>query len=1079
MKNIKPILIVLSLTIFQQAFAQKKIYLGKDWKKSNQENAHFYRILEKKNDSLYYVEDFYISGVMQMDGHFTNVEKETLHGTINWYDKDGQKTITKNYQNGKLHGAFINYSKDGSVFSKGSYKDGKPYSGNINDLCGNPVFYSNYKEGIKLSETVFYKDSNIKALERFFSKKLNRYNNYYPTSEVFYDKDESTDTLYYVNKSHMIDYGTRVSFYIDNAQATTVKKKETYKDSQLHGEAIVYHKNGDIWLKGIYKNNKKHQGDFLESFIKTSFENGIPVGNKIKYDKDFNVVSKLSYKDGKPYEGVFSKFQEVLWYEKGKLTLKKEFHDYKQQNIKKITTFKDEKASVQWYDEQGNLIGTGTEVNNRPFGGLHVSYRNLTLYKEGRLHGIEKKFKTDKKQQLLSKTLYQNDTIVWVKTAMPLKNDFFHCDYKDNMPFKGVKFEYATEIHYENAKHKKKVYYRKNSKTDELTLERTEFFDITPSYPIIIKSVSHKDGKTYTTTFKNHVPYDGLFWRDSNTFTSYKDGKKEGLYRIFEDGKLIEEGYHVNDKIHGTVHYTPVAGNPFKSDTPTSCVFDKGNPIDGIVSNPREITPYKDGKKHDVRTTYYYANSFTVQKITYKNGVKEGNSSTSIEGKKVAEGIYKDDKPYSGNFYNLKTLKIETFLDGKKHGLFVEEFNYQITQTKKYDKGELLTEKTLLIHTDSILGKGFYKNNKPYQGTFFQKLETYNQYLIESYEKGKKHGIAQVLFIDYKGVQTLSSTPYKKGKKHGAVQGSYIDKTSLQKIKVNGIYKKDKPYSGSFITQRTDKLLVLSNYKKGKKEGVEKYITRSDTYNLLYKNGEIVEGVQLELLKEKYRNRTLKHHYTDAVKTKTTFRRGEFITYNENGFVIDNAQMGLQHIKVSVTFTNTKKTVGSINYFQDGEPIGGFQFKNGKLKGKVKHKENTYTARDFFTHIIFEAKEDRIEMTLYPNKKIKLLNKIITPNKIPKNISYKDAELLMSGFIDMSEPNITLKYEQYLLDGNLLTTAEFVDGKKTGTLISFKENSEGEIRYSIRHQDKETDKKNIDNLSFEEMLEELKKLKNE
>ncbi|HBK70481.1 MAG TPA: hypothetical protein DDZ39_02290, partial [Flavobacteriaceae bacterium] len=81
MKNIKPILIVLSLTIFQQAFAQEKIYLGKDWKKSTKENAHFYRILEKKNDSLYYVEDFYISGVMQMDGHFTNVEKETLHGT--------------------------------------------------------------------------------------------------------------------------------------------------------------------------------------------------------------------------------------------------------------------------------------------------------------------------------------------------------------------------------------------------------------------------------------------------------------------------------------------------------------------------------------------------------------------------------------------------------------------------------------------------------------------------------------------------------------------------------------------------------------------------------------------------------------------------------------------------------------------------------------------------------------------------------------------------------------------------------------------------------------------------------------
>ncbi len=1074
MKNIKPIIVLLTLTLFQQVFSQEKIYLDKNWKKTIQENATFYRILEKKSDSLYFVKDYYISGTMQMDGHFTNLEKETLHGTINWYDKDGYKTITRSYKKGKLHGEFINYSKDGSIFSKGSYKDGKPYSGSINDLCGNPVFYSNYKEGVKLSETVFYKDSNKKALERFFSKKPNRYNTYYPLSEVFYDKNGTTDTLYYVNKSHMIDRGVRVFFHIDNAQATAIKTKETYEDSQLHGETTIYHKNGDVWLLGTYKNNKKYKGDFLENFIKTSFENGIQVGDKIKFDKDFNVVSKLSYKNGKPYEGVLKKYQIIQTYSKGELIEKKEFYDYKHQNIKTISTFDGEKSTVQWYDKQGNLLGIGTEVNNRPFDGLHLNYRKLSYYKEGKLDGIEKEFITADREILSTKTLYQNDSIVWVKSRMPFKEDFFHCDYKNMLPFSGVEFKYSAETHYKDGKKIKQTTYRKNPKTDKLAINFITFYDPKATYDTVVKEIFYKNGKEYSLIYKNNMPYSGTLWRGVDRLETYKDGKREGVYRVYEGDKIIEEGNHVNDKIQGMVHYTPITRNSFMSDTPTSCNFDKGNPIDGTVSHPREITTYKDGKKYGLHTAYYYATGFTVRKITYKNGLKEGNSSTSINGEKVAEGIYKNDKAHSGSFYNLKTSKIETFLDGKKHGLFVEEFNYQITQTKKYDKGELLTEKTIIIDTDSILGKGFYKNNKPYQGTFFQKLKDYNKFLIEPYEKGKKQGIARVLFIDHKDVQTVSSTTYKKGKKHGAVQDSYLDDISLQKIKVKGIYKNDKRYSGTFITKRTDELLVISNYKNGKKEGVEKYITKSDTYNLLYKNDKIVEGVRLEFIKEKYRHKLLKHYYSNGLKTKTTFRRGEYITYNENGFVIDNAQMGLRHLKVAVEFADTKKTAGNIEYFKNNKPIGGFQFKNGELlSGQLKIKNDN---KELFTHFLTEVKELSIEMKLYPKTKVGLLNKIIVPNKIPKKISYKDSELIMSGFIDMSGPAFNIKIEQYLLDGTLLTTALFIDGKRIGTFIEFKENYEGKIIYTIRYKDKTDARKTIDNLSFDDLLKELKKL---
>lgn len=1077
MKKIKTTVLILALITLQQAFSQEKIYLDKDWKKTTKENAHFYRIVEKKSDSLYFIKDFYINENLQMDGHFTNLEKETLHRTINWYNSNGVISITRNYKNGKLHGEFINYLKDGSVFSKGSYKDGVPYEGSINDLCGNPVFYSNYKEGVKLSETVFYKDSNLKAREIFFSEKPNRYNAYYPLFEVSYDKNNKLiDTLYYIKKSHMIDRGIKVNFYIDDAQASAIKIKETYKDSRLDGETIIYHKNGEIWLKGTYKDNKKYHGYFMGNAIQTQFENGIQVGDMIKYDKYFNIISTLSYKNGKPYNGVLKKFQKIVTYSNGELIEKKEFYDYKHQNIKKISTFNGEKINIEWYDKQGKLLGTGITQNDIPLDGMHIDYNNIRIYKDGKKNGIEKEFKTADREILSTKTLYQNDSIVWVKSRMPFKDEFFHCDYKDELPFSGIEFRYSTETHYKDGKKIKRVSYRKNHKTDKLAINFITFYDPKAKYTTVIKEIFYKNGKEYSLTYKNGMPYSGTLWRGVDRLETYKNGKREGLYRVYDGDKIIEEGNHVNDKIQGMVHYTPVARNSFMSDTPTSCNFDKSKPMDGTVSRSREITTYKDGKKHGVHTSYYYANGFTVKKVNYKNGIKEGKVTVSIDGKKIVEGIYKNDKPYSGSFYNMKTLKTETYLAGKKHGLFIEEFSYEITQTKKYNKSELLTEETIFIDTDSILGKGAYKNNKPYQGQFIKKLEAYNKFLIEPYQKGKKQGIARVLFIDHKGVQTVSATSYKKDKKHGEYQDSYLDDITLETKEVIGTYKNNKPYNGSFITKREDQLLIISNYKKGKKEGVEKYITKRDTYKLLYKNGEIVKGIQLELIKEKYRHRILEHHYTAGIKTKTTDGNLSVI-YKEHGFVIDNFGFGKPPIKVEVLFKNTKKTAGLIKYYQDEKSGGKFQFKEGKLtSGKLKIET---TNEEIFNNYTIEAKTDTIEMILNFDKKSRIKNKILVPNEIPKRLSYKDINLLLNGFFNIDNPNPKVKMRQYNLDGSLLATASIIDGKIIGTFIDFNENHEGKIRYTIRYQDKKGDRKTIKNLSFEEMLKELKKLEHE
>jgi len=275
-----------------------------------------------------------------------------------------------------------------------------------------------------------------------------------------------------------------------------------------------------------------------------------------------------------------------------------------------------------------------------------------------------------------------------------------------------------------------------------------------------------------------------------------------------------------------------------------------------------------------------------------------------------------------------------------------------------------------------------------------------------------------------------------------------------------GIYKKDKPYSGEFITTKTEDLIILSTYKNGLKNGLEYYETSyKEKDSLNYSNGKITNGVQLELTEDgHYFNRgfNFRHYYKNGVKEKTVRDSKTEITYQKDGFTLI-----YEDGKVRV---NTK--IKSIVYYNlKNEKTGELKYEDGKL---ISGKVTITMPKSGFEYIIAEVKNKRLVIKILPNKKFKMYFKRVENTTIPKNFSCKDFKLLEDVF------DYNVETQQYLLDDTLLAKSTVVNKTNfTGIGITFKEVN-NQILYEIEyHKEKE---QVFSNLTFEEMLEKVAEL---
>jgi len=286
----------------QNIFSQSKIYFDKEWKISTIEKAHFYRVITKKNDSLFYVKDHYINGVLQMDGHYSNLENEIMEGKINFYNKQGEITNSQTYTKGELNGLATVYLKNGKIDYTTEYKNGKIYNGVYNGFVVKQV----YKKG-----------EVIKEIEQ------NPPNQYYVLKTTIYGKE--IDSVYWITakgiqlgfgiyKNHKIIDGLNVLNLLDNTVYTY------YKNKLREGLQKVYDSNGKLIANMTYKNDQLILDETLN-----------PLTNK---------MVTCTYKDNQPLNGRYFEYKPMHNYynefifENGKLITKNRYFEIEGKLVK-------------------------------------------------------------------------------------------------------------------------------------------------------------------------------------------------------------------------------------------------------------------------------------------------------------------------------------------------------------------------------------------------------------------------------------------------------------------------------------------------------------------------------------------------------------------------------------------------------------------------------------------------------------------------------------------------------------------------------------------------------------------------
>lgn len=147
----RSVLFFVVMIVTQLLYGQDTIraFFDKNWEKTTEENAMYYRKAFEGKAGRWIAKDFYMSGKIQMIGQFQTrklkvreadftfyyengqVEMEGIYVDGNkeadwpkWYS-DGTLWQERNYEEGKLHGEYKEFYKSGKLQGEGIYKHGK------------------------------------------------------------------------------------------------------------------------------------------------------------------------------------------------------------------------------------------------------------------------------------------------------------------------------------------------------------------------------------------------------------------------------------------------------------------------------------------------------------------------------------------------------------------------------------------------------------------------------------------------------------------------------------------------------------------------------------------------------------------------------------------------------------------------------------------------------------------------------------------------------------------------------------------------------------------------------------------
>ena len=600
---------------------------------------------------------------------------------------------------------------------------------------------------------------------------------------AIYDSASAQKIIEKMYKKDLL-HGVWKEWYLDN----TLKLEYSYKNDNLHGVSIDYDSTGKKDSEKMYKEGLKdgewnfynddvvlvrvevYNDDLKDGLWYTKDletrdihyeeyrEDKFIVRYTEHYYPNFQLMEKYAYKDSLPHG------KWIGYYKDGETKHVKRFEDGKKQgkwqyytelgDVHTLELFENDKRNGEWYKR---LEGKDIQYQFWDMDSLISEYADLH-YPNGQL-----KEKISYKEGLKDGKFtgyYQNGSKKYVKR------------YEDDIP--AGKWQYYTMAGKTNAEEiyvdgkRNDEWYRLEQNGDvyyqfwDMDSLISEYADLHYPNGQLIEKISYKeglkDGKFTGYYESGETKHKKKYTEDKpdgkwQFFTAGGDKNEE---QIYAEGKKVEEWYRIDEK--GDTYYQ---------------FWDQ----DSLISEYADL---------------HYSNGQLIEKISYKEGLKDGKFTGYYPSGKV-EYIkrYEEDKPM-GEWKFVKedgsTKKIERYEMGKKNE---EWITYE-------ENGDVYYQYWV---QDSLISE-------------YADLHYPNGQLIEkiSYKEGKKNG-------KFTGYYESGQTKYIRTYKDDKLEGKYADYTESGQILLKQSYVNDLLDGASKEWYLNGKVKVKTSYTAGKLNG--------------------------------------------------------------------------------------------------------------------------------------------------------------------------------------------------------------------------------------------------------------------
>lgn len=225
------ILLFTTFTILANSQSTLTIYYDSNWVEVPEQKANYYRIATKVGKKLWSVNDYFLSGKIQMTGNYQSRKFKIKEGQFKYYFENGQissdgkylnnnkigywtsfyengfKRSEVNYLNGILNGEYKSYYKNDQIESEGSFLNGN-YDGE----------WKWYFENGNMSTKETYANNELIDIECWTENNVMQEENCFPEKESEFEGGFSSMTKFiqeninYPKKA--IEYGIKGKVYI-------------------------------------------------------------------------------------------------------------------------------------------------------------------------------------------------------------------------------------------------------------------------------------------------------------------------------------------------------------------------------------------------------------------------------------------------------------------------------------------------------------------------------------------------------------------------------------------------------------------------------------------------------------------------------------------------------------------------------------------------------------------------------------------------------------------------------------------------------------------------------------------------